>query len=429
MKWQRGLFGLSLTFLAALASCGGGASPANGAGTAGRNGNAGGAGQGGWVPSDGGADGGGAPGSDASGDMSPDGTTGVIPCSPPTDKDKPIEKLTQTGCVDPTNPKQMAAIVVPYDVNSPLWSDGALKTRGMVIPAGKKIHVKDCAKNPDECCVHDPNNFSQCLPPVDDGKWEFPVGSVLVKNFLFNNDPNDVTTQNATFVETRLFVHFDENTWVGYGYRWNDTQTEATIVPNDRVKVAFNTGNRTVEWNYPSRADCVKCHDPSGGSTLGLETAQLNRIVGGMNQIDRIQALGLFEFAPAKPYKAALVAPYPGQAGNPPATATLDDKARSYIHANCSFCHRPDGAFYTMDLRHNVSFAATHVCNQMPDKGGPPGATNLTPGNPMLSMMWLRMLAPAGDASRMPQIGTSVIDVDGAKLISDWITSIKSCPM
>lgn len=188
----------------------------------------------------------------------------------------------------------------------------------MVIPAGAKIHVKDCARNPAECCVMDLDNPGVCLPPADDGKWDFPVGTVMVKNFMFAD-----TQVGMKFLETRLFVRFDDKTWVGYGYRWNEAQTEATIVGEDGENVMFTvaaqTGAQTVAWRYPSRKECMLCHTatkPAGGSVLGPETIQMNRMVaGGMNQIDRLAALGLFDTPPPKPFKAALVAPYTGPEG------------------------------------------------------------------------------------------------------------------
>ena len=40
-----------------------------------------------------------------------------------------------------------------------------------------------------------------------------------------------------------------------------------------------------------------------------------------------------------------------GQLGTVPASATIEQRARSYMHANCAYCHRPDGAFNYMDFR------------------------------------------------------------------------------
>jgi len=392
-------------------------------------------------------------------------------CTPPVDIRCPYPNLKDTGCIDPNpfrDPKipiKMASTVVPYEVNSPLWSDGALKTRGMRLPdGGGKIIVKDCTANPMSCCVVNPVTFKGCLPPADDGKWEFPVGTVMVKNFMY---PDASRPSGYKLVETRLFIHLDhkaqvsgtDTNWVGYGYQWDDAQTNATIIggladgSDIGISAMFNVtptkgaAPQSITWRYPSRLDCITCHtpiSPSGGSVLGPETIQMNRIATGdtMNQIDKLAALGMFETAPAKPYKAALVAPYPGQAGAPPPAATLDQRARSYLHANCSFCHRPEGVWNAFDVRYDVPFTSTQVwntqiCNARPGKGdqGTMGALILTPQNPMMSVMWLRMTAPPDDMltgrhGRMPLIASYVVDTLGTDLISKWIKSIPvaACP-
>jgi hypothetical protein len=170
------------------------------------------------------------------------------------------------------------------------------------------------------------------------------------------------------------------------------------------------------------------CHTPTGGSTLGPETAQLNRVVSGTNQIDRMKSLGMFETAPATPYKTALASPT-GTAG------TMEDRARSYLHANCSFCHRPDDPnFSNLDLRHDVAFKDTYTCGVTPDKGnqGTIGALIITPGMPSMSVMILRMMAPPPDANgehgRMPKLASYVVDQSAVTLISSWINSITACP-
>jgi uncharacterized repeat protein (TIGR03806 family) len=342
------------------------------------------------------------------------------PCSAPVKAELPIVKLADTGCMDATNPTKMAAIVVPYEVNSPLWSDNADKARGFVLPAGKKIHVKDCAATPSECPAG----------TQDDGKWVMPVGTVMIKSFSFD----------GKIVETRLLVHADATTWNGYSYQWNTAQTEATVVPADedvvpanmRAKVAFNTGARTVNWTFPYRFDCGGCHTPSAGGTLGPETRQMNRTVGGMNQIDRWKTMSLFETAPKTPYLAALVLPYDGQLGTVPVGATVEQRARSYMHANCAYCHRPDGeAVNWLDFRLTTALKDTGACGKAPMKGdvGVAGAQILKPTKPMESAIWLRMNAPfAGDKTRMPQLATYIVDAAGLKVIGDWITATTTCP-
>lgn len=334
-------------------------------------------------------------------------------CSPPADIYSPIEKLSLTGCVDPTDPTKLTARAVSYEVNSPLWSDSADKTRAFVLPAGGKIHV-DAAT----------------------GKWVFPVGSVLIKNFIFD----------GKFVETRLFMHVDDMTWVGYGYEWeapvNGKQTDAKVVGIGGDDVMFNTGTRTVHWYYPSRADCMSCHNSVAGGSLGPSNMQMYRVNQGQttNQFDQFTQMGLFDTAPAKPAdNQVLVAPYTTQLGSPPAGATLDQKARSYLQANCAHCHQPnDGndqaVFPNFDLRYGAAFKDTGICNAQVTQGMVPGSTSTTifkPGDPTNSVMLTRMTEPYTDQNgdgRMPKIGTHVVDMQGVQLIGDWITSIKNCP-
>ena len=325
---------------------------------------------------------------------------GAMDCGLPPAVDAPIEKLSQTGCMDMSRPGAFSSRVVPYDVNSPLWSDAADKTRGIALPPGAKIHVLDCTK---ETCG---------TGPYDDGRWVLPVGTVLVKNFAFDQK----------LLETRLFVHFPEK-WVGYSYQWDEAQTDATIVPDDRVKVMFNTGQRAVEWTYPNRIDCDTCHTVEAGSALGPQTRQMNRVVGGVNQIDHFAELGLFDTPPPKPYLAALASPYDASSG------TIEERARSYLHANCSHCHRPDSMFPNEDLRYGVPLKDMGLCNQPPYKEnlGVEDGVILAPAEPMRSLMWVRMgirFAKIG----MPQLATAVVDQPAVDLIGEWITSIQTCP-
>ncbi len=358
----------------------------------------------------------------------------------------PLCKLSQTGCMDPIHPTQFAAKAVYYEVNSPLWSDDAAKSRAFVLPAGGTIHVKDCA--PDAGAAR----LADCVSPMmipngpaDTGKWVFPVGTVMIKNFLFD----------GKLVETRLLMRVDAATaaviqngsdWVGYNYAWNEQQTEATVVPHARTPVTLNKGLRTVEWNYPNFIDCVGCHNPAVG-TLGPETDQMNREVDGGNQIDAFKARGLFDdTAPSKPYAAPLVEPpctRPGaQPEEPPRKPPpLDQEARSYLRAaNCDACHRPDVNDQGFDLNYSLSLHDTGICN-LAQQNGIPGMTaaslvDFAPGDHASSAMWIRMntAVPASDTNelvdvgRMPSVASFVVDSQATSLIGSWIDSIKSCP-
>jgi cytochrome c551/c552 len=358
-------------------------------------------------------------------------------CTPPSGTTLPPCTLALTGCMSTTTPTQPIAAAHYYEVNSPLWSDGAAKSRAFVLPAGGTIHVKDCSVPSAECTA--PNGIVEGT--ADTGRWVFPVGTVIIKSFEFD----------GKLVETRLFEHVDAATatllgngtdWVGYTYEWNEAQTEATAVPDERLPIQFNTGTRTVSWNFPSRVDCIGCHNASI-NTIGPETAQMNRTVNGANQIDTFAAAGLFDTAPAKPYAGPLVEPYMntslGLVG-PPMGTTPETAARSYLSTNCGFCHRPDVNDQGFDLRWQLSFKDTKLCNQ-PDNTGIGSMSGVklvdfVPGDHADSSVYLRMNipVPADDPNeytnvdRMPPVASFVVDTQAVALVGQWIDSVSSCP-
>ena len=334
-------------------------------------------------------------------------------CTPPASADLPVDRLSATGCVDATDAKKAAASMIPYEVNSPLWSDGADKQRFMAIPDGALIHVKDCAREPTKCLFAFQGGTSD-----DEGHWELPVGTVLMKHFLFA----------GKFLETRLFIRFAD-LWAGFSYQWNSDQTDALLVSENGLKTDItNSSGGTQSWSFPSRSDCLQCHNDTVGGSLGPETRQFDRMFkypSGVtaNQIDTLEHIGLFD-APVVRMPPLTDYTRDTSPGN------LEARARSYLHANCAICHRPDGAYSAIDLRFGVTLATMNVCNVDPNKGdqGVPGAKRVFPAMPDKSVMLLRMQAPDMMNGRMPQLATSVLDTNGIDTISAWINSITTCP-
>jgi hypothetical protein len=342
-------------------------------------------------------------------------------CKLPASYMKPAMLLSATGCVDAQDPNKPASGMIPYDVASPLWSDGASKERFMAVPDGKLVHVKDCTREPDSC-----KPVSQGGTSDDEGHFVFPVGTVLMKNFLFNKKS----------FETRLFMKFRDDFWVGYSYVWNAQHTDATLIAEDGVNMpVVNDKGAMQSWYFPSRNDCVLCHNTSVGFSLGPETRMLNidyTYPGGTkaNQIATLEHIGLFD----GPVKRLDALPNPGEGVTPTMNdpATLVKRARSYMHANCAICHRPNGEYPDIDLRFDTELKGTNMCNISPNKGTltvmpPTRAKRLAPGQPDISVTYLRA-ATLDEKVRMPQVATSVLDPLGTRLISDWIKSIAACP-
>ena len=72
----------------------------------------------------------------------------------------------------------------------------------------------------------------------------------------------------------------------------------------------------------------------------------------------------------------------------------IEARARAYLHANCSHCHRPGGGSpVAMDLRYTTSLAATKTCGITPTGSdlGIAGAKLVAPGDPPSSLLVRRM--------------------------------------
>lgn len=298
--------------------------------------------------------------------------------------------LSATGCVDRANPLRPAAGLIPYAPNAPFWSDNAEKSRYMALPEGGRITVGA------------------------DGDWEFPVGTVLVKDFTFG----------GRRIETRLLVRHEDGDWAGYTYAWNDAQTDATLLDGSLVR-EFPAGR----WVYPSRAQCMECHTRAAGRSLGAETAQLNGEIvypstgRRANQLATLEAIGAFAAPLGAPAMLPrLVDPY-GTAG------TDEQRARAYLHTNCAQCHRPGGPGRgTMDLRVTSPLAMTGTCDVAPVAGdvGVANARVLAPGAPERSLLVVRSRDTG--INRMPPIGSGRVDEPGVSLLERWIRGINACP-
>ena len=213
-------------------------------------------------------------------------------------------QLSATGCVNPSNATQPASGLIPYTPNAPFWSDGAAKERWIGLPNGQNITVGA------------------------EGDWDFPNGTVLMKNFRLDN----------RLIETRLFMRHPDGVWAGYSYEWNAQQTDATLVRGGKQ---VTVGGQT--WIYPSEGQCMQCHTEAAGRSLGLETRQLAFNITypqtgrDAHQLVTLNAINALTSPIANPTDQV---PYPNPTGT---SGTLGERARAYLHTNCAQCHRPGG--------------------------------------------------------------------------------------
>ena len=295
------------------------------------------------------------------------------------------EKLSETGCVDASDPTQPAEGLIAYQPTRAAWSDGAEKEQWLALPEGARVEVGS------------------------DGHWALPVGAVVHQRFRVD----------GALVESRLLIHHRDRFWGGYSYAWNEDGTDAELLEDGDVRQIGQT-----TWVFPNRAQCSMCHSAAGGFTLGLDQRLLDREVlypgrGTASQVDTFAHIGLFGSEAPRPRPFPLA----GAGGD------VARRARAYLHTNCSPCHQPGGVTQgAFDMRAETPLARTGICEAAP-KIPVPGfetARVVSPGNPEASVLLERMRRV--DQFRMPMAGTSVVDQDGVALIRAWIAGLASCP-
>ena len=151
----------------------------------------------------------------------------------PSPRDLP-KLLSDTGIFQSLRDLAPAPDVLPYDVNTPLWSDGAAKRRWIALPKNTRI------------------GFSER------GEWTFPPGTVFVKHFELPASDG----RPARRLETRLLVTDRRGSGYGVTYRWRADGSDADLLV-DGMTEEIDRGNRKQTWSYPSRTDCLVCHSTS----------------------------------------------------------------------------------------------------------------------------------------------------------------------
>ena len=344
----------------------------------------------------------------------------------PADHEFP-RSLSQTGIFASVSQLTPSPGVVPFSINATAWSDGIQKQWVLGLPHGKKIEF-DGMKYPD--------------PTVPPG-WKFPDGTVIAETLsleLVSGDP-----ASSRRIETRILHHqhipgteeMGDQYWTGYTYVWNDEQTDAVLLETpqgldktytiqDSSDTILADGKRTLNWHIPSRAECTLCHNMSARYVISGNTLQFNRnhdYGQGMvsNQIHAFNHWNLF----SKPLRQQDISQLPRLPSPADQSLTLAERARSYLHTNCAFCHRRWGGgnadfklVYTLDLDTTglLGVRPAHGTFHLPD------ANLITPGDPFRSVLFYR-LAKLGNG-RMPRAGSQITDVSGLQLIHDWIHSL-----
>lgn len=282
--------------------------------------------------------------------------------------------------------------VVPYHLNTPLFSDYSMKFRFMHLPKGKKAKA------------------------TGDGLLDFPIGTVLIKSFGYPADMRS-PDKDMRILETRLLIHRASG-WVALPYVWNADGTDATLKrAGQRMDVSWthlDGQKRTISYAVPNANQCKGCHVSGAAMTpIGPKVRNLD----DGHQLQALAQAGLLSG------KTQAVRPMP--VWDKPESGTVALRARAYLDANCGHCHNKAGPADTSGLWLDWDQPAdTNLgIGKRPTAAGR-GSVGLDfaikPGDPAASYLVARM-ASTEPGIAMPELSRSMTHEEGVALVSQWI--------
>ncbi len=309
--------------------------------------------------------------------------------------------LSQTGAFEITRNLAPGKGVIPYDIVVAFWSDGAVKSRWAAIPVGK-IQYSAAAD------------------------WTFPKGTVFIKTFELPTDAANPAVRRR--LETRLLVCDNAGGVYGVVYKWRPDNSDADLLDasqTEEIPIKTATGDiRNQTWYYPSRPDCLTCHNAKTSGVLGVKARQMNRAFtfpSGVsdNELRAWNRIGLF----APRLDAAALANVPTLAAADDQSRSVQDRARSYLDANCSQCHRPGGTVANFDARYDTPLERQQLIDGpiLIDQGIDRPRV-ISPHDTWRSIAFMRVNTV--DDIKMPPIARETIDQKGVALLRDWILSL-----
>ncbi len=342
-------------------------------------------------------------------------------------------KLSETGLYANLQKLELAVGVFPFEPNSRMFHDGAVAEYAIALPGTTPIDLY-------------PTGEGKPIPGQADWmkfRMTFPDNTVLVKTLVVGS-----TTRSPTRVETQI-LHFDGIDWRPYTFAWRDDQSDADLVPADGAERSIRIPAPgkpdswiTRDWSFPSRTQCLTCHNPWAGTALAFEAGQLHdqgrsgndvvHIIG--NALQNLTRSGVIRRVdrdghplPAFDQKSLGTEP-PVYAHHRFSHATAEQRARGYLHANCAHCHRfgGGGGAIVLELDARKPLKETGVLDVTPKQGdlGVPNPRLIAPGAPERSVLFWRM-AKFGPG-HMPRMGSEQPDYHGTEVVRTWIQELGS---
>ncbi|MEP3050511.1 MAG: SO2930 family diheme c-type cytochrome [Erythrobacter sp.] len=293
---------------------------------------------------------------------------------------------------------QSSHSAIPYELRTPLYSDGADKLRFAYIPAGEQA-IAD-----------------------GDGLLQFPVGSALIKTFAFGEGPD------RRLIETRVLLHREAG-WVALPYIWNDEQTDARLaLAGGRIALTRPDGAE-ISYRIPNKNQCKQCHVkdgaviPIGPKARNLSAEWLEQAVE-WNRLDQVPDVE------RRIPNWQTVTDHHAEADEASGGADIDAFARGYLDVNCAHCHMPGGSASNsgLDLRWEQDDPVAYGVHKPPVAAGRGAGgllVSIEPGAPERSILFHRM-ASTEPGVAMPELGKSTVDDIGLEVIRTWISAMET---
>ena len=342
--------------------------------------------------------------------------------------DNPPARLSDWGVVfSDSMYLELNERVTPYTLNTPLFTDYAIKLRTVWVPEGTRADY------------------------AEDRELDFPVGTIISKTFHYEKAATwetaayDVVKSDRdvrldaqgrldlnehVLMETRLLVRYADG-WRALPYVWNEAQDEAFLeLAGDvrNVSLIDDGGTDDIVYVVPDANQCGGCHKPDHTAQamrpLGPRAWQLNRDFdfadGTANQLDYWVESGLLQNVPdTVPAGANWLQP---------GDATLEERARAYLDANCAHCHNEKGPADTSALDLDIGARVDRdfgVCKPPVAVGRGSGDRpyDIYPGRPDDSILVYRM-EHTDPAIAMPELGRGTVHAEGTALMREWIAAM-----
>ena len=297
---------------------------------------------------------------------------------------------------EPTYPKRLSdwgifaklpklipsADYVEAKLSSPVWLPGVQVSAWLSVPSPGKI------------------KFSKT------SDWVLPQGAVYVQHY---------STESGAPFETHTFQSNGKGQYHAAAYRWNPDGQDAELV--EQVGMLPLPEKPSVIWYSPAP---IRSLEPSL-SFLGYHPQINSRQFHVGDQLKNWSRRGFFH----RKLKAADLDSLSPMAGLDDPRASLEQRVRSYLDANCASCHLPGGPSRgNFDARFETPLTEQNLIHGelMAGDMGIAGAKLVVPGDPDRSILLQRMKATG--PFKMPPVSVHNVPSPAVAVIEEWIRGL-----